>query len=72
MRMETDFPARKVLASSLGVALVEILIWLIRANWPNLNIPDGVETAMVVLVAFLLGYLVPPHPRDGLRMEPAG
>lgn len=71
MRMETDFPARKVLASSLGVALVEILVWLIRTNWPDLAIPDGVEAAMVVLAAFVLGYYVPPHARDGLRMEPA-
>ncbi len=63
-RMVGSAPAQKVVASSVGAALAQIILWGVVAVSPIKEIPQGLESSLTVLMAFLLGYLTPPSARD--------
>jgi len=69
-RMTTNRPARKVAASSVGSALSVMAVWAL-AEFGNIEMPVGVESAFVLLVTFLVGYYVPPSPYDQVEPEQA-
>lgn len=65
-KMETNLPARKVVGSSLAVAISTILIYVLKA-YGNVSLPPGLEPAIVTVVTFLVGYYIPPAARDGIK-----
>lgn len=67
-RMITNRPARKVTASSVGSALSVLAVWAL-AEFGQIDLPAGVESALVLLVTFLSGYFVPPSPHDQVMHE---
>jgi hypothetical protein len=69
-RMTTNRPARKVAASSVGSALSVLAVWAL-AEFGGIEMPAGVESALVLLVTFLVGYYVPPSPHDQVEPEQA-
>lgn len=64
VRMKSPKPARKVGAAALGAAIATLALWLIKIQWPDLTIHDGIEAAITTLATFALGYLVPPSADD--------
>ena len=67
-RMQTAMPARKVTASALGSAISILIIFALR-EWTDIEIREGVSTAIVTVSTFVVGYLVPPAARDQVTGE---
>lgn len=67
-RMITNRPARKVAASSVGSAFSVLAVWAL-AEFGKIEMPVGVESALVLLVTFVFGYFVPPSPHDQVMQE---
>lgn len=70
MRMNTLAPSRKVNAAAVGAALATLIIWGLRSAWPDLDIPEPVVAAITTLTVFVLGWITPPGPTDGVIVEP--
>ncbi|MGB1265764.1 MAG: hypothetical protein ACPG6L_08540 [Nereida ignava] len=62
-RMITKMPAQKVAASALGSAVSVVAIWALN-EFANVEMPTVVQPAFVLCITFLVGYFVPPAPRD--------
>lgn len=70
MRMENRTPARKVIASTLGVAMTTVLLFLYeRLAGQSDPIPVHVIGALQTIVVFATGYYVAPSPRDTIVGE---
>lgn len=69
-RMITNIPARKVAASSIGSAVSVLGVWALQ-EFANVTMPAAVQSALVLCVTFLMGYYVPPAPRDQVVVEEA-
>ncbi|KZM52011.1 hypothetical protein [Labrenzia sp. OB1] len=70
MRMQTNFPARKVSATAIGTAFITVVLWMLKTANPDLVIPEAVSAAITTMVVFAFGYFTPPGARDGV-META-
>lgn len=64
-RMQTPQPARKVIGSTLAGALTTLVVWFIDGSgiMPD-PIPAPVATALTTILAFLVGYYLPPSATD--------
>jgi len=62
-RMITKVPAQKVTASALSSAVSVVAIWALD-EFANVDMPTAVQTAFVLCITFLVGYIVPPAQRD--------
>lgn len=62
-RMNSALPARKVVGSSLAVAIVQIVVWL-NATLGGPPIPPEISGALTVLVSFAVGYWVRPGEHE--------
>jgi hypothetical protein len=51
-------PSTKVTAAALAVAVGSIVVYLIE-TLGRVDLPTGVEAAIVVILTFLAGYLTP-------------
>jgi putative flippase GtrA len=56
-------PVRKVAAGGIAGAITVLLVWIASAAF-RINIPPEVASAITVIVAFIVSYLVPPAARD--------
>lgn len=57
--MKSNKPARKVTIPALAGAVVAVVLFFLK-----LDIEPGIESAMVVILTFVLGYIIPPSPND--------
>lgn len=64
-RMNSNAPSRKVTASVIAGALVQVLVWW-NATVGGPEIPPEIVTALTVLVSFAVGYLTPPAPTENI------
>lgn len=62
-RMNSNRPVRKVTASMLAGAIVQLLLWL-NGQMGGPALPPEVQGAMTVLVSFVVAYIVPPAPTE--------
>ncbi|MGJ5621398.1 hypothetical protein [Sulfitobacter sp. MF3-043] len=58
-RMNSNRPVRKVTASMLAGAIVQLLLWL-NGQMAGPTIPPEVQGALTILVSFVVAYMVPP------------
>ena len=56
-------PVRKVVAGTIGGAVASLVLWLL-SQYANFNPPPEVAGAITTIIAFLVGYIVPPSPND--------
>jgi len=66
-RMINKRPARKVTASSVGSALSVLAVWAL-AEFGKIELPAGIESALVLVATFLVGYFVPPSAHDQVKV----
>jgi H+/Cl- antiporter ClcA len=57
-------PYNKVVAGSVGVPVAAILVYLIEVT-SKVDIPTGIETAIGLVMVFVLGYFVPERTEIG-------
>lgn len=62
-RMNSNRPVRKVTASALAGAIVQLLLWL-NGQMGGPAIPPEVQGALTILVSFIVAYMVPPAPSE--------
>jgi uncharacterized membrane protein len=58
--MNEGSPTYKVAAASIAAAVGAILIWLVE-HYGGVDLPPPVEAAIVVVLTFVAGYVVPEH-----------
>ena len=64
-RMQTAQPARKVIGGTLAGALTTVVVWGVDASGMMQEpIPAPVATALTTILAFLVGYYLPPSATD--------
>jgi putative flippase GtrA len=56
-------PVRKVAAGGIAGAITVIIVWIASAAF-KINIPPEVASAITIIVAFVVSYLVPPAAND--------
>ncbi len=72
VRMERATPARKVMGSALAGALTTIIVYVLNNYVLEAALPGEVTAALTTVVAFAVGYLLPPSERDRIRVtDPA-
>jgi len=57
-RMASNRPAQKVVATSLAGAIATLIIWGLE-DFAGLNLREGIDVAIVTIVAFAIGWLTP-------------
>jgi len=67
-RIASTRPINKVVASTLGGAIVAIGVWALN-TYASATIPIEVASAATVLVSALLAYLVPLAPGEVTAVE---
>jgi Na+/proline symporter len=68
-KQATRGPTRKVTFGAFAGALTAILVWILNTFevLPNATqIPGEIASAMTTVLTFLVSYLVPPSPSDGI------
>ena len=65
-KMQSAAPARKVTAAALGAAVTTIIVWVLNEH-AEAEITLAISGAITTVVAFFLGYLVPPSRRDQVQ-----
>ena len=70
-RMSTNAPARKVVASSLSVAISTVAIWALEEGL-QIAVPEYVRSAILTIVVFLAGYFTPPSDADTIVLRESG
>ncbi len=70
-RMTSNIPARKVMAGSVGAAVGTIAIWLLTET-TGLTLPPTVEAALLTVIVFAVGYVVPPSANDTVDTNDGG
>lgn len=70
-RQRNNRPTNKVIAGSIGAAVATIGIYVIE-QLTGAPLPPSVQTAIIAVTTFALGYLVPPSAHDTLDVERAG
>jgi hypothetical protein len=68
VRMETPAPARKVIGSALAGALTTIAVYILNTYILATPLPGEVAAAVATVIAFAVGYLLPPAERDQIRV----
>ncbi|MEO0401098.1 MAG: hypothetical protein AAF214_01855 [Pseudomonadota bacterium] len=63
LKMATNRPTQKVVATSIAGALATILIWVMKTQL-NIDPPEGVSAAIVTVISFAIGWLTPPSIHD--------
>lgn len=48
----------------MGAATATVLIWLLKAIWPELDISTGLEGAFATIMTFIFGYFASPSADD--------
>lgn len=71
VRMENSAPARKVLGSALAGALTTIAIYALNTYLLDTPLPGEVAAAVATVIAFGVGYMLPPSERDQIRIIPS-
>lgn len=72
VRMERAVPARKVVGSALAGALTTIIVYVLNNYALDAPLPGEVTAALTTVIAFAVGYLLPPSERDRIRViDPA-
>lgn len=66
-RMTNSTPARKVVAGSLSAAISTIVLWALK-EFIGIEIPDAIQAAVLTVVVFVVGYLVPPSAEDTVML----
>lgn len=56
-------PVKKLAASGVAGAITVLALALLRST-THLNLDADAQNALVVLISFALGYLIPPNPAD--------
>ncbi len=64
-------PVNKVATSTIAGAVTAITVWLLN-SYGGIQIPDGVENALIVLVTFAIGWLTPPGADEKVVAPPFG
>ena len=64
-------PVNKVTASAAAGAVTAIVIWLLGA-YAGIQIPDTVQSALIVLVTLAIGWLTPPGANEMVLAPPFG
>lgn len=72
VRMEHPAPARKVVGSALAGAVTTIVIYVLNTFILAVPLPGEVAAAVATVIAFAVGYLVPPSERDQIRIISSG
>lgn len=67
--MQTAFPARKVIGGTLGAATATIVLYVLNNHVLPDPVPTEVAGALTTVVTFVVGYFIPPSPRDQIRIE---
>ena len=67
-RMKTNRPSNKVIATALAAALTTIVIAVVKAIWPVVEITSEVQGAITTVLIFLVGYYTPPGNADQVVM----
>jgi ABC-type enterobactin transport system permease subunit len=67
--MQTAIPARKVIGSALGAATATIVLYVLNTHVLTAPVPAEVGGALTTVVTFMVGYYLPPAPRDQVRLE---
>ena len=67
MKQANSAPIRKVTAAGIAGVLVTIILWLLSAFAPELEIPEEVAAALTTVIAFIVAYFVPPAESDGIE-----
>jgi hypothetical protein len=67
VRMQHPAPARKVMGSALAGALTTIVVYVLNTYVLETPLPGEVAAAVATVVAFAVGYLLPPSERDQIR-----
>lgn len=57
-RVASPMPIAKVSAGALSGALVIVLAWLLK-QYADVDLPDEVQSALVVLISAMVAYAVP-------------
>lgn len=57
-RVSSPAPILKVTSGALSGALVIVLAWLLK-QYAGVDLPDEVQSALVVLISALVAYFVP-------------
>lgn len=65
----TNRPTQKVVATSLAGAVGTILIWFLN-EYAGVATPQGVNAALVTVLAFAIGWLTPPSIHDQVVVSP--
>ena len=63
--MVSKRPAAKVYGASLGAAIGTVVVWALR-DLVGVPVPEYVAMAMATIASFIVGYVVPPSPHDGI------
>jgi hypothetical protein len=63
-KTETGAPTAKVMGGTIGAAVATLLIWGLAAA--GLNIDETVKVALTTVITFVVGYMIPPAPRDNV------
>ena len=72
VRMENRTPARKVVGSALAGAVTTIVIYVLNTHILDVPLPGEVAAAVATVIAFAVGYLVPPSEHDQIKIIPSG
>lgn len=70
-KQATNRPTQKVIATSLAGAVGTLLVWFLN-DYAGVPTPEGVNAALVTLIAFLIGWLTPPSVHDQVVSENRG
>lgn len=62
VRTETGAPTTKVIGGTMGAAVATLFIW--GLTQAGLTVDEGVKVALTTVVTFVVGYMIPPAPRD--------
>lgn len=64
-RMNSNAPSQKITVAALAGAIVQVLVWWNATNGGP-DIPEHVVGGITVLVAFAVGYVVPPRASEAI------
>lgn len=70
-RQRYNRPTNKVMAGSLGAALATIGLFVIEQALGE-PLPAPVQTAVITVVTFAVGYLFPPSVNDAIDVDQPG
>jgi hypothetical protein len=68
VRTATKAPVRKITAGALAGAISIVLLFVLNTTILSTHpIPPEVASAITVILTFIVGYIIPPSPNDGVK-----